>query len=68
MKRDLLNLLESTNSIDFVAWMDNCWGTPLRPREDDIDKLCRVGDRTHLLKVIHRHLAFCSILKLAAKL
>jgi hypothetical protein len=56
--RGLPNLLESTNAIDLVAWMDNCWSTPLRSREDDINKLRRVGDRPHLLEVVYWHLSF----------
>lgn len=49
------NLLETTDSSDFVPRVDDGWGFPLGSHQNDIDEIWCRRHRTHLFEVVDRH-------------
>jgi hypothetical protein len=47
--------LEGSNAVNLIAWMNNSWGFPLCPHENNVDKLCRRRHGVHLLEVVDWH-------------
>ena len=56
-----MNLLKSSDSGDFIPWVNDCRCFTLGPHKNNIDEIRRRWHRTHFLKVVDRH-GYCCFL------
>lgn len=50
-----INLLEGSNACDLVSWMNNSWGSSLRPHQHNVDQLRCRRNWAHRLEIVNGH-------------